>query len=752
MAPENSTDIPVENYDPKEHLCCYIFEPTALIPDGSPRPAKRRRSGKGKAKEDPQVAGPSDAAHNDVVDQKILFPALLNGKESPEDVKLRWDTYNRLWDDQERRINGILDSFNQLTLENVSQFVKYAVPSKYDGNIPTALVLTGPNIASHAPLFIQFAERIQTVDNSGPVVVLTSKDASNLKATLKKLIKDATTEQDRSLDLEDEDQLVVGKKGGMGPKLLNYDLQILQDWCANHKGRKIVVAIQDTAPFESTVLADLISLLNSYLDRIPFVLLLGIATSLEIFHDKLPKATIRMMQGEKFDVQRAEECLAKIFDDAMLGEQSVLRLGPSVCRFLVERQKNHTQSIQTFVSALKYAYMSHFYANPLSVIIAYADKPEDMHLSKEHLECIRNLPSFRRFIEFELGEDCDISSIRRCLEDDSFLEVMTVSWITRCRKYARQVGQSVKVFESIRSISTAPCPPSYELFQKVLTGELHSKSPMVRDLLLSIKKMNSRTLWSLIEAVKERVDGVESEDLTIDKVSPCQTMIENLESQTKGVEKALASAFDTAKSDSLRSTAVSKKIQQSQHKLELSKDEIAYTQIVQKVHDILSEYFEYNFQEMKSFCLYDVFFYDLNSPHGEVFAPRARATIERALSRPVDYLGCECCELSSAESDAEKSGVEGTIKSSHPPTCIIYQLYLEGGALINSYDLWNAFFTVIEGDHDGGGGEDQSQHGVDKLTAQALFYRSVAELKFLGFVKNTRKRVDHLQKLAWKGL
>lgn len=35
---------------------------------------------------------------------------------------------------------------------------------------------------------------------------------------------------------------------------------------------------------------------------------------------------------------------------------------------------------------------------------------------------------------------------------------------------------------------------------------------------------------------------------------------------------------------------------------------------------------------------------------------------------------------------------------------------------------------------------------------RALYYRSIAELKFMGFIKPTRKRVDHLQKLAWKGL
>lgn len=92
---------------------------------------------------------------------------------------------------------------------------------------------------------------------------------------------------------------------------------------------------------------------SAYMDRIPFTLLMGIATSVEIFHEKLPKSTIRLMKGDKFDVERAEECLAQIFNDSMIGENPILRLGPTVCDFLLERYRDHNQSIQAFVGALK---------------------------------------------------------------------------------------------------------------------------------------------------------------------------------------------------------------------------------------------------------------------------------------------------------------------------------------------------------------------------------------------------------------
>ena len=39
-----------------------------------------------------------------------------------------------------------------------------------------------------------------------------------------------------------------------------------------------------------------------------------------------------------------------------------------------------------------------------------------------------------------------------------------------------------------------------------------------------------------------------------------------------------------------------------------------------------------------------------------------------------------------------------------------------------------------------------------RLEYRALFYRGLAELTFLGFVKETKRKTDHVAKLAWKGL
>jgi origin recognition complex subunit 3 len=73
--------------------------------------------------------------------------------------------------------------------------------------VPTGFIATGPNIASQSLLFKQLTTRLRTETN-GPVVNLRSGGASNLKAVLKQVIRDATnqksTDDDEELSIEQD--------------------------------------------------------------------------------------------------------------------------------------------------------------------------------------------------------------------------------------------------------------------------------------------------------------------------------------------------------------------------------------------------------------------------------------------------------------------------------------------------------------------------------------------------------------------
>lgn len=89
---------------------------------------------------------------------------------------------------------------------------------------------------------------------------------------------------------------------------------------------------------------------SSWSDRIPFVLLFGIATSVELFQEKLSRDTIRHLDGSAFTVQKTDvEDVFKAFQS----EQPTLWVGPGLSRIILQRQNDYIQTHSTFINSLK---------------------------------------------------------------------------------------------------------------------------------------------------------------------------------------------------------------------------------------------------------------------------------------------------------------------------------------------------------------------------------------------------------------
>lgn len=89
----------------------------------------------------------------------------------------------------------------------MTAFVGEASGHAAGAKIPSAFIITGANIASQDMLFEQLSDRLQD-QAEAKVVRLRSGDASNLKATLKKIIRDVTA---RASEDEDDLDVAVGK-------------------------------------------------------------------------------------------------------------------------------------------------------------------------------------------------------------------------------------------------------------------------------------------------------------------------------------------------------------------------------------------------------------------------------------------------------------------------------------------------------------------------------------------------------------
>lgn len=98
----------------------------------------------------------------------------------------------------------------------MASFIRDA-PGEEPSKIPAALIVTGPNIASQDLLFSQLAESLDEADR-GRFVRLRSAEAPNLKATLKKIIRDVT--RPAAADDGEDVEVSVGKDVSCGPCMI----------------------------------------------------------------------------------------------------------------------------------------------------------------------------------------------------------------------------------------------------------------------------------------------------------------------------------------------------------------------------------------------------------------------------------------------------------------------------------------------------------------------------------------------------
>lgn len=99
---------------------------------------------------------------------------------------------------------------------------------------------------------------------------------------------------------------------------------------------------------------------SSWQGRIQFSVLFGIATSVELFQARLLKSTARQLFGAKFDVVQADLVLDNVFKSAIAGTQATLRLGPTLLRSLLDRQRDQVAGIRVFISSIKVGLLETF--------------------------------------------------------------------------------------------------------------------------------------------------------------------------------------------------------------------------------------------------------------------------------------------------------------------------------------------------------------------------------------------------------
>lgn len=277
-----------------------------------------------------------------------------------------------------------------------------------------------------------------------------------------------------------------------------------------------------------------------------------------------------------------------------------------------------------------------------------------------------------------LIERKEYESLRTLLDDNESLGDVVVQEIKNGKQALQAILRATDVLFRLQSSSTLKTQtPWTEMYIRAMRAEL-AGSVAFKEIMASIKKLPSDNMKDMLN----HLAGMSVPFGLID-------FMKELDQLTHGSEEPkvpLRSAYDVHH-ETLRTTVVAQKVSLSKNTSTLSTQDSAYTKIVDRIYSILCSYFETTLINPQDLFLNEGLIFDSKSPHREVFTPKPRFAVERALSSPHDYLGCDCC-----------GGSEDGLSATQPATAILYQLYLESGAMINTADLWSAFWTIVGGD------------------------------------------------------
>ncbi|KAG8623528.1 hypothetical protein KVT40_008504 [Elsinoe batatas] len=667
---------------------CYVFSPGQEDTEATP-PAKRRRIGERRGL---QSSWPRRRA-----------------------------LYDKLWSEHQAKLQHALDELNEQTVKDVSTFIIDTTFDTADSKLDSAILVTGPSLTSQGIITRQVHAHLKDRARSC-FVSFKSSEAANLKAVLKR-INAVTSSVEVSYDDETDEQVSGSRKG---LKLLNYDLRISQQAVEDQNLGKVVIAFQDCEAFDGAVLSDVIELLSCWKDRIPFVLMFGVATSIEALQSKLSRRAIRCLRGRRFDATNAEATLEKVFSN-VYSSGSNLWFGSGMSSLVLSRQRDYLANPQSIIDSIQYGYMSHFYANAVSLFLD--DQLVATDVPKNHFEAARNLPSFMQLAEtlLEQGKD-QAGEVRELLKSDSYLYQRLQQDLKLGQQAVRDIIKTARVYQQLASgLEGVERLPESEIVVQALSGSLLG-SARLKTFFLVLKRATSKMLQDLLDNASDDQDEM-ARDLFDNHR---QRLVDLLKDHTEA-DGPLRSEVDIQNS-TLRTTVISKKISLSKAKTTLTKADAAYSEILNDFIERLQNHFSEKLIDPKTLPFNEIFLFDLKSPYRQTFTPRPRHAIERALSSPHDYLNCECCVPNAGEGD------ESTLASTQHATAILYQLYLESGLMANAADLSSAFAAIL------------GEKVEDEEVLNALFQRSLAELSYLALVKGTKKKADHLIKTAWKGL
>uniref|UniRef100_A0A673CUH3 Origin recognition complex subunit 3 n=1 Tax=Sphaeramia orbicularis TaxID=375764 RepID=A0A673CUH3_9TELE len=632
-------------------------------------------------------------------------------------------------------LKSLQDELNRSILDSLLDFTRKCSSTRQHGDwasqmraseIPTAALVLGVNVPDHDMTFQSLSELLQQLVTPH-VASLQAKECGGMKGLRVFFLRKKVTSTETH-------------------KSMHCSLGILCDWYKSKTrvghdtgtpGKKrsspvkdelqqppVVVIFKDLEAFNHRVLQDFILICSRYIERLPLMFIFGIATSPSTIQNMLPHSVSSLLCIELFQSLSCTQHLATVIDKLVLTSHFPFKLNGKVMQVLISIFLYHDFSVRNFIKGVQLALLEHFHSQPLSVLCCKKKEAlaNVMELSQRDLERIRQLPSFRRYTEKQ-----DAQEKVNLMTDDTHLKEVCRKLIKDLRKYHKNYYPVLRCLHTLTSSL-----PRYPLGKQI--RELH---------LICLEK----TVWETEEyqsamkllrmlAKDELIASIQRCCGTLKPVKSKKMMnalIQMEEILTK-IKQLDVKSLSQKKTDLFQLQKTLLEMNETRRTKKLSPFETVRNEALELIDGLVKSHLS----PPEAQTLYEVCYYTSSATVRRHLNATPRTSIQAALSNPYHYLQNESLKTE-----------DGSVSNAAPDICIAYKLHLECGRLINLYDWLEAYATVASAAE--GNDPDSDTFGKVDEVKHARFIQAVSELEFLGFIKSTKQKTDHVARLTWGG-
>uniref|UniRef100_A0AAQ5X6E9 Origin recognition complex subunit 3 n=1 Tax=Amphiprion ocellaris TaxID=80972 RepID=A0AAQ5X6E9_AMPOC len=677
--------------------------------------------------------------------RRFIFQQDNDPKHTAKDAQ-KWFKDNKVnvldWPSPRQKVNTfyrqcvLQDELNRKILDSLLDFTRKCSSARQHSDwasqmraneIPTAALVLGVNVPDHDITFQSLSELLhQSV--TPHVASVEAKECGALKHLMKRVLE-------RLMDtvVDDDEEEETEHTSTQLHKSVNCSLSALCDWYitktkrsspAEHERQQqppVVIIFKDLEAFNPRVLRDFILICSRYIERLPLMFIFGIATSPSTIQRMLPHSVSSLLCIELFQSLSCTQHLATVIDQLILTPQFPFKLNAKVMQVLLSIFLYHDFSVRNFIKGLQLALLEHFHSQPLSVLCCKKKEAllNVMQLSHRDLERIRQLPSFKRYVEKQESQE-QVNLIT----DDSHLKETCRKMIKGLHKYHKNYYPILKCLHTLTSAL-----PRYPLGKQI--RELHLtcleknvwENEDYQSAMKLLKMLAKDDLIALLQRCGEILKPVKSKKMksTAFQLEELLTKFKQLDSNE---EDSITSPIKNLqkKTDLFQLQKTLLEMNETRRSKKLSPFEILRNEALEFIDSLVKSHLS----PPESQTLHEVCYYSSSATVRRHLNATPRTSIQAALSSPYYYLQNENLKTE-----------DGTVSNAAPDICIAYKLHLECGRLINLYDWLELISTNL--------------HLFLSLSFSARFIRSVSELEFLGFIKSTKQKTDHVARLTWGG-